>query len=85
MINSETATITYKALSGLAPSYLSNLFTKNFAREINMNLRNATADVPVPRMETCSGQKALSFQGAKTWNELPMAVKQAPSLRIFKK
>ena len=49
-----------------------------------MNLRNATADVLVPRMNTCSGQKAISFRGAKTWNNLPLDVKQAPSLGIFK-
>ncbi len=84
MIKCETATITYKALSGLAPGYLSNLFKKNSARDISMNLRNAIADVLVPRMKTCNGQKAISFRGAKTWNELPLDVKQAPSLSIFK-
>ena len=30
MIKSETATVTYRAITGLAPSYLSNLFTKKF-------------------------------------------------------
>ena len=49
-----------------------------------MNLRNATAEVLVPRMKTCNGQKAISFRGAKTWNELPLDVKRAPSLGIFK-
>ena len=48
-----------------------------------MNLRNATADVLVQRMKTCSWQKALSFRGAKTWKELPMEAKQAPSLSIY--
>ncbi len=84
MIKCETATITYKALSGLAPGYLSNIFKKNSARGIKMNLRNATADVLVPRMKTCNGQRAISFRGAKTWNNLPMEVKLAPSLSTFK-
>ena len=30
-----------------------------------------------------SEQKALSFRGATTWNELALDVKQAPSLSIF--
>ena len=85
MINSETATITYKALSGLAPGYLSNLFMKNAAPDVSKNLRNGPADVLVPRMKTGSGQKALSFRGAKTWNESPLDVKRAPSLSILKK
>ena len=41
MIKSETATMTYKATTGIAPSYLSNLFTKNTDRNIDINLRNA--------------------------------------------
>ena len=62
MINSEASTITYKALSGLAPGYLSNLFTKNSAREINMNLFNATADVFISWVKTCSEQKLYLFE-----------------------
>ena len=57
MTNSETAIITYKALSGLGPGYLSNIFKKNSALNTSMNLRNATADVLVTRMKTCSRQK----------------------------
>ena len=34
MIKSETATMTYKAITGLTPSYLANLFTKNTDRNI---------------------------------------------------
>ena len=84
MIKSETATVTYKALTGLAPSYLSNLFTKNSDRNIDISLRNAATDLYIPRMTTCKGQKAISFRGAKTWNQLPLEVKQANSLTSFK-
>ena len=52
MIKSETATMTYKAITGLAPSYLSNLFTKNTDRNIDVNLRNAANDLYIPRMTT---------------------------------
>ena len=51
---------------GLAPSYLSNLFTKNTERNIDINLRNAANDLYIPRMTTSKGQKAISYRGAKT-------------------
>ena len=52
MIKSETATMTYKAITGLAPSYLSNLFTKNTDRNIDINLQNAANNLYIPRMTT---------------------------------
>ena len=58
MIKSETATMTYKAITGLAPSYLSNLFTKNIDRNIDTDLRNAANDLYIPRMTTSKGQLA---------------------------
>lgn len=84
MIKSETATVTYKAITGLAPSYLSDLFTKNSDRNIDISLRNAATDLYIPKMTTCKGQKAISFRGAKTWNQLPLDIKQANSLNSFK-
>ena len=59
MIKSDIATVTYNAITGLAPSYLSNLFTKNTDRNIDINLRNAANDVYIPRMTTSKAQKAI--------------------------
>ena len=72
MIKQETATIVFKSINGLAPTYLSTLFTRNSAREI-VNLRNRETDLLAPRMKTSNGQKAFSFRGAKVWNELKQA------------
>ena len=44
MINTETATVTYNAITGLVPSY-SNLFTRNSGCNISINLRNTTPDL----------------------------------------
>ena len=84
MIKSETATMTYKAITGLAPNYLSNLFTKNTDRNIDINLRNAVNDLYFPRMTTSKGQKAISHHGAKTWNQLSSDIKETNSLNSFK-
>ena len=65
----ETATIVFKSISGLAPIYLSTLFTRNSTRDI-VNLRNCETDSLAPPMKTSNGQKAFSFRGAKVWNGL---------------
>ena len=83
MIKSETATLTYKAITGLTPSYLSNFFTKNIDRNIDINLRNAANDLCIPRI-TCKGQKAISYRGSKTWNQLSSDINEANSLNSFK-
>ena len=83
MIKQETAIIVFKSISGLAPSYLSILFTRNSTRDI-VNLRNCETDLHVPRMKTSNGQKAFSFRGAKVWNGLKHEVKLAPSLSTSK-
>ena len=51
MIKQETATIVFKSISGLAPTYLSTLFTRNSTREI-INSRSCETDLLAPRMKT---------------------------------
>ena len=47
MIKQEMATIGFKSISGLAPTYLSTLFTRSSTRDI-VNLRNCDTDLPAP-------------------------------------
>ena len=58
MLKQETATIVFKLTSGLAPTYLSSLFTINSTLEI-ANLRNCETDLFAPRMKTSNDQKAF--------------------------
>ena len=83
MIKQETATIVFKSISGLAPTFLSTLFTRNSTRDV-VNLRNCDTDLLTPRMKTSNGQKAFFFRGAKVRNGLKYEVKLAPSLSTFK-
>ena len=76
--------VTYKGITGLAPSYLWNLFRKNSYRKFDISLRNVDTDLYIPRMTTCKGQEEISFRGAKTWNQIPLDIKQANSLNSFK-
>ena len=74
----------YKSLNGHVPEYLSELFIKNSSRNIK-TLRNTYTDISLPLRKTSNGQKAISFRGAKLWNQLEHDAKQAPSLASFKK
>ena len=84
MIESELATVTYKAITGLTHGYLSYLFIKNTDRNIDINLRNEASDFYIPRMTTSKGQKVISFRGAKTWNQLSSDIKEEYSLNLCK-
>ncbi|KAL4007453.1 hypothetical protein ACER0C_001305 [Sarotherodon galilaeus] len=60
--------LTYKALNGLAPTYLSDL----------LHLY-----VPRARKKTI-GERAFSFRAPFLWNNLPQDIRQACSVEVFK-
>ena len=84
IIRSETATIMYKSLNGLAPEYLSKRFVKNTTRNMRQ-LRNTDTDLLLPLRKTSNGQRGISFCGSKLWNQLDYDLKQASSLATFKR
>ena len=83
MIQVETACMVYKSINELAPDYLLQIFTKQSAcsRE---NLKNTATDLQIPLVKTCSGQRTVSYRGARVFNHLDLAVKQTSSVKAFK-
>ena len=73
----------YKSLNGLAPHYMSKLFTRNSTGN-SRSLRNTATDLRLPKKSSANGQKCFSFRGAKLWNSLPAETKQASSINISK-
>ena len=55
MIKQETANIVFKSIRGLAPTYLSTLFTRSSARDI-VNWRNSMTVLLAARMPKSNGQ-----------------------------
>ena len=82
IIKAETSTMVFKSINGLAPEYLSEMFTK-CSENSHMNLRNTESDRRVPLMRTKNGQKFFSYRGARLWNLLSSDAKMAPSIGIF--
>ena len=83
LIETETNTMVFKALTGLAPEYLSKLFIRNSETHL-LALRNTSTDLQLPKKRTSNGQKCFSYKGVKSWNCLPLEIKQASSLNVFK-
>ena len=75
---------TYKALHGVAPSYLSELLHPYVP---NRHLRSADKDllvIPKTRL-TSYGDRAFSASAPCLWNRLPVSIKESNSVEIFKK
>jgi len=72
----------YKCINGLAPTYLSSIFSHNH------NLHNyqtrQTSLLYKPFFKTTTGQRTFSYRGAKHFNSLPAYIKQVQSLNSFK-
>ncbi|XP_078139509.1 uncharacterized protein LOC144539314 [Centroberyx gerrardi] len=75
--------LAYKSLHGLAPSYLSDLIIPYIPSRA---LRSQDAGyLIVPRIKKKSaGSRAFSYRAPYLWNQLPLTVREANSVKIFK-
>ena len=83
-INFKILLITYKALNGQAPTYITDLLsyyrparplrssTQNLLRNPHYNLKNY-------------GSRSFAVAAPRLWNALPLAVKNSNSVDIFKR
>ncbi|XDV37942.1 hypothetical protein PO909_007459, partial [Leuciscus waleckii] len=82
-INYKVLLLTYKALNGLAPVYLTDLLSpynpSRSLRSLNSRL------LVIPRISrTTKGGRAFSHLAPKLWNSLPDTVRCSDSLSQFK-
>ena len=83
----KVATLTFRALHGTAPPYMTSQFTRVADMPNRRRLRSASSnqlDVPSFRLPTV-GSCAFPIAGAKVWNSLPDDVTSAPSLSTFRR
>ena len=75
--------LVYKALNGLAPSYIQDLLQKYTTSRC---LRSTgKQQLAIPRSSTKSyGDRAFSIAGPNLWNNLPLELRCAESVNIFK-
>ena len=81
----KVATLTFRALHGTAPPYMTSQFTRVADMSNWQRLRSASSnqlDVPSFRLPTV-GSRAFPIAGAKVWNSLPDDVTSALSVSTF--
>ena len=76
-----TAVLMYKIKNGLAPTYLSELFTP---QESNYDMRDSNK-FALPKYNTVKfGRNSFRYYGAKLWNQIPVNIKNSSSPNSFK-
>ena len=69
------ATLTYKALNGLTPEYITNMLTPN-SQVHDRTLRSSVdGTLMVPKSRTSLYDKSFSISAPKYWNLLPTYIK----------
>ena len=75
--------IVFKALNGQAPSYISDLIHPHQAPRSLRSSGNALLHVPRSRLKR-KGDRAFAVAAPRLWNQLPLDIKKAPSILVFK-
>ena len=82
----KVAVLTYRALNGSAPAYLSSYFTRVADVPSRSRLRSSASEqLIVPSFNlTTVGKRAFPVSAANLWNSLPTHLTSAPSLATFR-
>jgi len=82
-INFKIATLTYKTPSSGHPARLCELISPY---QPSRSLRcSSQLLLTVPRANLTTGQRAFSYSSPVIWNAIPLSVRDAPSISIFKR
>ena len=73
----------FKSFHGLAPSYISDLLELYVPKRTLRSAGKLLLVVPKSNL-VHRGDRAFSVAAPKLWNELPLTIKLAPSLTVFK-
>ena len=82
MREKQKAIVMYKIVHGLAPAYLSDMFTLSSSLN-DYNLRQSKLKLKLPNNRTEYYNLSFAFTGAKLWNSLPDEVKEESTLKRF--
>ncbi len=82
-VNFKILLLVFKSLNGLAPAYLSDLLTEH---QPLLSLRSSNQRLLcIPKLKLkCRGDRAFSVAAPRLWNALPLYIRSAPSLSVFK-
>lgn len=75
--------LTFKSLHGLAPPYLAELIVPYVPTRTLRSQNGKNLTVPKVKKKS-AGSRAFSFRAPYLWNKLPLSVREAGSIEIFK-
>jgi hypothetical protein len=76
--------LVYKIVNGLSPVYLQSILLPELPNlQYRLNLRNA-ANFYVRRCRLSKFQKSFGIAGVRNWNQLPIVLRNKPSIESFK-
>ena len=75
--------LTYRALHGQAPTYLTGLVQRYVPGRALRSAEQGLLSVPSTRLKT-KGDRAFQVVAPKLWNALPQELRSAPSVDLFK-
>ena len=75
---------TYKVLHGDCPSYLSSHFNQVSAVHGERFTRQLSDNLLPPKCKNNSGLRTFRYSSSVLWNSLPVAVRKAESVDVFK-
>lgn len=82
-INFKILLLTFKAMNGLAPLYLSDLLVPHTLSRTSRSADQFLLSTPKSRLKT-RGDRAFAVAAPKLWNSLPFPIRTAPNLVHFK-
>ena len=74
----------YKTLNGCAPDSMLEMFEKQTDIHQYFNRSADVGGIFIPHRNLRKGQEAISYAGARLWNEIPLEIRRAQSLKTFK-
>ena len=79
-----TFNMVYKALKGLSPEYVSEIFVKSSYTR-NRILRSVENELlRIPGSQTKIYENSFTISAAKLWNEIPLCIRNMKDLETFK-
>ena len=84
-IDYKIALLTFKALNGMAPSYLAELLTRYIPSRKLRSSSGLLLRHPKKRKTMYYGDRSFSAAAPKIWNNLPTDIRPLTSLAPFKK
>ena len=82
LVRFDRCVMVYKILNKQCPESLWNMFQQRCSIS-NYDMRNYR-DLHIPKLNLEVTKKGLHYSGIKAWNDIPVNLRELPSLRLFK-